>query len=133
MNYLPLWKIGVTKREKVGRFKKKTVMVKSFYYVNGMTGGILHFDKDEKSLEFPFRIKEPDEIVSFKGIDIDTRAISLKLLKDDLMQRPYIWRCAEKFPSEPIVQYSWPGNTMIKLWDRAEEILERSVWQGVTL
>lgn len=57
----------------------------------------------------------------------------LKLLKDDLKQRPYIWRCAEKFPSEPIVQYSWPGNTMIMLWERAEEILERSVWQGVSL
>ena len=57
----------------------------------------------------------------------------LKILKEELKQRPYIWRCAEKFPEEPIVQYSWPGNTMLKLWDRAEEILERSVWQGVTL
>lgn len=57
----------------------------------------------------------------------------LKLLKDDLKQRPYIWRCAERFPAEPIVQYSWPGNTMLMLWERAEEILERSVWQGVEL
>ena len=57
----------------------------------------------------------------------------LKLLKDELKERPYIWRCAERFPAEPVVQYSWPGNTMIQLWERAEEILERSVWQGVNL
>ncbi|MCK4818362.1 hypothetical protein KA005_21510, partial [bacterium] len=57
----------------------------------------------------------------------------LKLLKDDLKERPYIWRCAEMFPQEPIVQYSYPANTMIMLWERAEEILARSVWQGVNM
>jgi len=57
----------------------------------------------------------------------------LKLLKDELKERPYIWRCAEKFPSEPIVQYSWPGNTMLMLWQRAEEVLERSIWRGVSI
>ena len=52
---------------------------------------ILHFDKDEQSLEFPFRIKEPDDIVSLKGSDVDTRTISLKLLdKNDL--RPVLNR-----------------------------------------
>lgn len=56
----------------------------------------------------------------------------LKLLKDDLLERQTVWRCAEEFPKDPIVQYSWPGNTMIQLWERADELLRRSVWQGAS-
>ena len=57
----------------------------------------------------------------------------MKLLKDELMQSPHIWRCAEVFPQEPIVQYSWPGNTMIMLWERADNIMQKSMWQGLSL
>jgi hypothetical protein len=82
---------------------------------------------DKTDLEKKSNTPEPD--------DMKTREITkkMKLLRDELAQRPYIWRCAEMFPSEPIVQYSYPGNTMIQLWERADTILERSMWKGLSL
>lgn len=46
----------------------------------------------------------------------------MKLLKEKLLESPHIRRCAETFPSEPIVQYNFPANTEITLWERADEI-----------
>ena len=68
-----------------------------------------------------------------KPEDMRTRSITskLKLLQEDLKERPYIWRCAQEFPDEPIVQYSYPANTMIMLWERADDLMKRSVWAGV--
>jgi len=82
---------------------------------------------DKTDLEKKSSTPEPD--------DMKTREITkkMKLLREELAQRPYIWRCAEMFPAEPIVQYSYPGNTMIQLWERADTILERSMWKGLSL
>lgn len=89
--------------------------------------------EDEKPQNInPDPAKEPTPP---KPDDMRARVVTkkLKLLREELQQRPYVWRCAEKFPEEPIVQYSYPGNTMIMLWERADEILQRTVWRGVTL
>ena len=76
--------------------------------------------------------KEPEPSES-EDMQARVQISRLKLLKDDLRERPYVWRCAERFPAEPIVQYSYPENTLIMLWDRADEIMKHSVWQGVSL
>jgi len=84
-------------------------------------------DEDEKELEKESNPPKPDDM------QVRTVTKRLKLLQEELKQRPYIWRCAETFPAEPIVQYNYPANTMIMLWERADEILARSVWKGVML
>jgi hypothetical protein len=70
-----------------------------------------------------------------KPEDMRTRSITskLKLLQEDLKERPYIWRCAQEFPDEPIVQYSYPANTMIMLWERADDLAKRSIWTGASV
>jgi hypothetical protein len=92
-------------------------------------------DLDEIDAEEPVDSDSEKEPIPSEPEDMQARVQTkrLKLLKDDLKERPYIWRCAERFPKEPIVQYSYPANTMIMLWERAEEILERSVWQGINI
>ncbi len=85
LKYLPLWKIGVIIEKKYGFLKKKTKEINKFFYVNGMTGGILHFDEDEDMISYPFSISEPDKIITFGPEDIDTQLISLDMLgKNDL-------------------------------------------------
>jgi hypothetical protein len=93
------------------------------------------FDTGEKDLQGEIDDDMEREPAPPQPQDMQARVKTskLKLLKDEIKEGQYIWRCAEEFPTEPIVQYSWPGNTMLKLWDRAEEILERSVWQGASV
>ncbi|MDH5646118.1 MAG: hypothetical protein OEZ01_08930, partial [Candidatus Heimdallarchaeota archaeon] len=64
--YVPLWRIGVTSFEEQGRFmNKKMVEVQTLYYVNGMTGGILTYNKKEEILGFPYQgISNPKEDIT---------------------------------------------------------------------
>ena len=89
-------------------------------------------NEDDTQTPNPDLEKEPTPP---KPADMKARVVTkkLKLLQEELKQRPYIWRCAEVFPTEPIVQYSYPGNTMIMLWERADDIMRRSIWKGVQL
>lgn len=48
-----------------------------------------------------------------------------RLIRDELMSKMYIIRASEKFPRDPIVQYDWPSNTEIILWNSGEELRER--------
>jgi hypothetical protein len=91
-------------------------------------------DKGDVDEQEPVEGEEPEQAPTQpEDMEVRVKTRKMKLLKDEMKERPYIWRCAEAFPKEPIVQYSWPGNTMIQLWDQAEEILEQSVWQGVEI
>lgn len=52
----------------------------------------------------------------------DMKARYLLHRRNELRERPHIWRCAEEFPHEPIVEYSYPEDKLTVLWDRAEQI-----------
>lgn len=54
-----------------------------------------------------------------------------RLVRDEMLASPAIMRAAMKFPKEPIVQYSWPDNFITMLAPSGEELLKRSMWNGV--
>lgn len=54
-----------------------------------------------------------------------------QIMKEKLMDDGCVIRAAEKFPNEPIVQYSFPANTVTILWDTGSELLKKKMWRGV--
>lgn len=54
----------------------------------------------------------------------------MRILREELLQNPQVVCAAQRFPTEPIVQYSFPANTVIPLWSSGEDLLKRSVWNG---
>jgi len=55
----------------------------------------------------------------------------LKNLLEEYRDKAYIYRAAQEFPNEPIVQYSWPANTLIELWESGETVYARKFWNGI--
>jgi hypothetical protein len=49
----------------------------------------------------------------------------LEMLKNQLRDSACVRRAAEKYPDEEIVQYSYPGNHIVTLWDRGDEVYKR--------
>jgi hypothetical protein len=53
------------------------------------------------------------------------RTSLLHQLKEQLKESATVRRAAEKYPDEEIVQYSYPGNHIVTLWDRGDEVYKR--------
>lgn len=49
----------------------------------------------------------------------------LQQMKEQLKDSSCVRRASEKYPDEEIVQYSYPGNHIITLWDRGDEVYKR--------
>ncbi|MHA2365781.1 MAG: ATP-binding protein [Candidatus Hodarchaeales archaeon] len=64
--YCPLWRLNALVVEEKGGFMgfgSKTMRLEKSFYINGITGGVLHYDPKEKQLEFPIKgIENPQEI-----------------------------------------------------------------------
>jgi hypothetical protein len=56
------------------------------------------------------------------------KTTKMSMLRDRLMLSSKIRRAAEKFPTEPIVEYSWPAKTTIVIWDRGETLLDKTIF-----
>jgi hypothetical protein len=52
----------------------------------------------------------------------------LKQWKERLKESECVRNAAIKFPAEEIVQYSYPGNHIITLWDRGDEVYKRKLF-----
>jgi len=50
-------------------------------------------------------------------------------MKERLLELPSIWKAAERFPEEPIVRYSYPGQKIRVLWKRADELFRPRVFR----
>jgi len=77
-------------------------------------------------------VEEKDDIQSGKADDVGRMGHTrkAKVLREILLESPEIWRAAKTFGDEPIVQYSWPANTMITLWPSGDELLRPKMWKG---
>lgn len=80
VKYIPLWRIGTVDMVKVGTFKKKLREIKKYYYVNGLTGGILNIDKKEDSFGFPFKHVDPDNLTTLNHKEVIINQIVLQSL-----------------------------------------------------
>ena len=54
----------------------------------------------------------------------------LSRLRQETLESGYVLRAAQKYPDEPIVQYIYPGNFMLELWENGYEVLKRHIWAG---
>lgn len=52
----------------------------------------------------------------------------LKILREKLRANPRVREAAKKFPSEEIVQYSFPSNTEIVLWESGKSLLKKTIY-----
>ncbi|MCY3411648.1 MAG: ATP-binding protein [Candidatus Heimdallarchaeota archaeon] len=80
VKYIPLWRIGTIDTVEEGRFKKKSREIKRFWYVNGMTGGILHINKKEEQFEFPFDNVIPEDMKTLNHKLVKINQITLASL-----------------------------------------------------
>lgn len=60
--------------------------------------------------------------------NMDNPSRKLRTLKEQLLTNQSIWEAARKFPKDPIVQYSYPGNHEIILWEKAEDIFNPRIF-----
>lgn len=51
-------------------------------------------------------------------------------MREEALESGYVIRAAQKFPDEPIIQYIFPGNFILELWESGEEVLKRHIWSG---
>ena len=49
----------------------------------------------------------------------------LELWKDQLRERESVKMASERFPDDEIVQYSYPGNHIITLWDKGSDVYKK--------
>lgn len=56
------------------------------------------------------------------------KAMKFKYLRESLMEKDSVLQAARRFPKEPIVQYSYPANTILELWSSGEDLLSDHVW-----
>jgi len=68
------------------------------------------------------------EVVSERNYDIKS---SLDKYRAELRETASIHHAAMRFPAEPIIQYSFPDNRLIVLWERADEVYAPKVWRGM--
>jgi len=59
------------------------------------------------------------------------KTLKNKMMREKLLEDQAIWRAAEKYPREPIVQYSFPANTTTILWESGEDLLKPKLWRGI--
>ena len=59
------------------------------------------------------------------------KTLKNKVMREKLLEDPAMWKAAEKYPREPIVQYSFPANTITILWESGEDLLKPRVWGGM--
>lgn len=52
----------------------------------------------------------------------------MKMWKDKLRENEYVKRASEKYPDDEIVQYSYPANTTITLWNRGRDVFKREFY-----
>jgi len=54
----------------------------------------------------------------------------MRILRDQLLESPRVWQAARKFPNDPVVQYNYPANTQLILWESGAELLKPRVWKN---
>ena len=59
--------------------------------------------------------------------------VRLRQARDELRTHPKVMRAAMRFPDEPIVQYSYPSNTMFVMWERGDDVFKKQIFQGASL
>lgn len=60
----------------------------------------------------------------------DTEHSRLRVLREMYRKTPQVIRAAEVYPSEPIIQHSWPVNEEIVLWQRGDDIFKPLNYRG---
>lgn len=71
--------------------------------------------------------KEVEEVDPSTVTPVDATKIQQKT-RDILLQMPRVIRAIEKYPKEPLVEYSYPENRISILAYRAEDLLGRRLW-----
>lgn len=54
--------------------------------------------------------------------------IQIRGLREQYADHYRVRRAAQVAPSEPIVVYNWPSNTVRTLWDRGDDLFRRRIW-----
>jgi len=75
--------------------------------------------------------KTPDDNLNSEGkpkkVKIKYKEVEKRHIRDRLMNNSEIVSAAYKFPTEPIIQYSWPSNFEVTLWESGEDLLRKRV------
>ena len=62
----------------------------------------------------------------------DQKTQKLKLMRDKFLERHNVIRAAEKFPDEAIVEYKFPEEIIVELWESGKALLHPKFWIGMT-
>lgn len=80
---------------------------------------------DQEGNESPEEKVDPATV---KPIDTPDAAVQSKNTRDILLSMPRVLRAIEKYPQEPLVEYSYPKHRYTYFAYRAEDLLRRRVW-----
>lgn len=65
-----------------------------------------------------------------EAVGTDTEA-SRRHARAIVRELPQVIRSAERYPSDPIVQFRWPTNTMVILWESGDDMLRPVNYRGI--
>lgn len=91
-----------------------------------------NIETDLEEPEEPMEEGEEETPAPAEGA-VNTNGRTARAIRDELLASPAVMRAATTFPNEPIVQYSWPDNMVIMLFESGSELMKRSLWNGVKL
>jgi hypothetical protein len=69
-----------------------------------------------------------DDDVAIEPVVDDTNTIESRYMRDVMLDDIAIYRAAERYPTEPIIQYSYPQNSVIILASSGDAILRRRIF-----
>jgi len=52
-------------------------------------------------------------------------------LREVVLQKASVFEAARRFPKEPIVQFTYPGNNILELWKSGEDLMKPRVWASI--
>lgn len=121
-SWIPMRSEDATDIENPGSIDKDEIPAK-LNPANNPLAGVLPIDEKPSSDNNP-AVKAAAVLVP------QGKSSKMTRLKEELLSNPYVFRAAQQFPKDAIVQYSFPANTILILWESGEDLLKPRVWSG---
>jgi len=77
-----------------------------------------------KGIISPNMMQQPESMANASGT-FRSDNISVRMLREELLEHDSVQRCIERFPDEPIVRYTWPHNQTQVLWRHGKDAIKR--------
>ncbi len=73
-------------------------------------------------------LEQEPETVTDEDEEGITESRKKRVLRDQLLAKPHIWRTIQTFPDEPLVVYRYPQNSIRMLWESGAGLMRRQTY-----